>query len=209
MLAIVTNATLRTPRRDAVRNRARILEAAAAAFAEQGPAAEVRDIAEAAGVGMGTLYRHFPTKADLLGAVVHHRFIAWIDDVARTETDDPGADLRRFMVDTLDRHANDRAQLEAFGASIGTPASVDECRARMKPVLERLVSRAHRAGVLRADVTAVDIRLLLIAVGRVVPLGPSAWRRQLDIASAGLFTTSPSPLHLPSMTDDEVNASMS
>jgi AcrR family transcriptional regulator len=209
MLGSVTDATLRAPRRDAVRNRARILEAASAAFAEHGPVAEVRDIADAAGVGMGTLYRHFPTKADLLGAVVHHEFIAWIDEVTSRQTDDPGADLRAFMVDTLDRHAGDRALLEAFGAPVGTAATLEECRARMKPVLERLVARAHRGGVLRADVTAVDIRLLLIAAGRVVHLGPSAWRRQLDIVFDGLFTTAPSTLSIPSMTDAEVDAGIS
>ena len=70
----------------------------------------------------------------------------------------------------------------------------------MRPVIEELVSRAQSAGVLRSDVTAVDIHLLLIGLGRTVHLGPAAWQRQLDIALDGLRTPNPSPLRPASMT---------
>src|SRR5690606_18472347 len=74
------------------------------------------------------------------------------------------------------------------------PEAVTESRRRIRPLLEELVSAAHAAGVLRGDVTAVDVHLLLLALARLTPLGPDVWRRQLEITLDGLRTPEPTPL---------------
>ncbi|MGC1512970.1 MAG: helix-turn-helix domain-containing protein [Acidimicrobiales bacterium] len=189
-------------RRDAAANRARILREAAKVFAERGAGVDVREIARAAAVGVGTLYRHFPTKEALLDAVIRDDVAEWAQAAQMVGTDDPWEDLRQFLQDALRRHAAHRALLDSFGAVLGDTANVRECRRRMRPVIEALVDRAQTAAVLRPDVTAVDIHLLLMALGRVVHLGPPAWQRQLDIALDGLRTPRPTALHTAAMTYD-------
>lgn len=191
-------------RRDAAQNRARILRQAAKVFAERGPGADVREIARAAAVGMGTLYRHFPTKEALLDAVIHHDAAEWAHAAEALATGDPWEDLRQFLHDALGRHAAHRALLDSFGAALGDAANVRECRRRIRPVIEALVDRAQAAQVLRGDVTAVDVHLLLMALGRIVHLGPPAWQRQLDIALDGLRTPRPSTMCTPPMTYDDL-----
>lgn len=179
---------------------------AAKVFAERGARADVREIARAAAVGMGTLYRHFPTKEALLDAVIRHDVAEWAQAAQAVTTEDPWEDLRQFLQDALQRHAAHRALLDSFGAALGDAADVRECRRRIRPVIEALVDRAQAAAVLRGDVTAVDIYLLLMALGRIVPLGPAAWQRQLDIALDGFRTPRPVTLHTAPMTYDELIA---
>lgn len=195
-------------RKDAARNRARILQTAARVFAERGPTADVREIAQASGVGMGTLYRHFPTKRALLDAAIEHDLLEWANAAKGTVSEDPWTDLRRFLEDALTRHAAHRALLDSFGAPFGDTPNVQECRRRIRPVITELVARAQHAGVLRSDVTPVDIHLLLIALGRIVPLGPAAWRRQLDIALDGLASPNPTLLEPPAMSYEDVTSAI-
>jgi len=192
-------------RQDAARNRSRILQSAARLFAERGARADVRQIADAAGVGMGTLYRHFPTKEALLDAAIHHDLIEWAEAAQATVTSDPGHDLRSFLEDALARHATHRALLDSFGTSLGDTPNVQECRRRIRPVITALVTRAQQAGALRPDVTATDLHVLLLSLGRIVHLGPAAWRRQLHIALDGLSTPAPSPIRTSPLTHRQLD----
>ena len=208
MFGMVNAADVPVLRRDAARNRVRILQVAAQIFADRGCSADVREIARSAGVGMGTLYRHFPTKEVLLDAALHHDLIEWAEAARATVTADPWDDLRRFLEDALARHAVHRALLDSFGTSLGDTPNVQECRRRIRPVIAGLVTRAQQAGALRPDVTAVDIHLLLIALGRIVHLGPSAWRRQLHIALDGLGTPAPTAIRTPPMTHAQLDSAI-
>ncbi|MEU4740453.1 helix-turn-helix domain-containing protein [Actinosynnema sp. NPDC023658] len=196
---MATDTSPRRPlRADAERNRAAIIEAAAEVLAEQGSAVDVREIAQRSGVGMGTLYRHFPTKEELLGTVLDREFTAWAGAAreAAAATDDPRAALEGFYEQALAKQACHRAVVEAYGHSWSGPAS--GCTHLLHPVLDDLRARAQEAGVLRADATTGDLALLLATLSHTVQLvgdhGEGAWKRQLRIALDGLRPTHGTPL---------------
>ena len=183
---------VRLPRSDAVRNRASILRAASHAFAVQGSGVDVREIARCAGVGMGTLYRHFPTKDVLLETVLHEHFTEWTRTALDTATtEDPAEALGAFLYDALERQANHRALVEQFAETWDTADGIATCRRELHPVIDDLVARCHQAGALRPGVTGEDISLLLVGLGRIAQLAsvqerPTLWRRALQIALDGL-----------------------
>lgn len=184
----------RPVRADALRNRKAIIDAAAAIFAERGHGVDVREIARCAGVGMGTLYRHFPTKDALLDTVLIEDFAAWARSAREAAAcqSDPWLALAAFCEDALVRQSCHRAVLERFATDTdtGVGAAVAACQRDLHPVIDRLVDRCHQAGVLRGGVSGQDISLLLIALGRVAqsssPQSPQPWRRLLRITLDGL-----------------------
>jgi AcrR family transcriptional regulator len=175
-----------------VHNRAGILEAAARMFAERGVGVDVREIARAAGVGMGTLYRHFPTKDQLVEAVLADVQEDWVHTTQELlTTNDPWPALCRFMEDTLTRHAAHRGLLESFGTGFrALPSEQAVNRTSIEPVIAELVAGARAQGKLRDDVTSEDIGLLLIAIGRTIEVteekAPGTWRRSLTVVLNGL-----------------------
>jgi AcrR family transcriptional regulator len=178
-------------RRDAVRNRERILGAARHVVAREGEDADVREIARVAGLGMGTLYRHFATKRALLDAALAPEVDNWAEEArAAAGRHDAWTDLRRFLVDALTRQATHRGLAQRYASPAETPTEYDACRRVLQPVITDLVSRARAEGSLRADVTAEDIALLLIGLARITEVStdpaPDAWRRQLDLVLDGL-----------------------
>ncbi|MFT7840302.1 helix-turn-helix domain-containing protein [Saccharothrix sp. BKS2] len=185
-------------RADAERNRAAIIEAAAEVLAEQGSAVDVREIAQRSGVGMGTLYRHFPTKEDLLEEVLDREFTAWAGAAreAADTTDDPKAALEGFYEHALATQARHRAVVEAYGHNWSGPPL--DCARLLHPVLDDLRTRAQDAGVLRADATTTDLALLLATLSHTAQLvadhGAWVWRRQLRIALDGLSAAHGTPL---------------
>lgn len=201
-------------RSDAARNRAEILRAATAVFALRGAEVDVREIARCAGVGMGTLYRHFPTKEELLDTVLREDFLAWTSD-ARTATRgrDPWEALHAFMDDAVTRHTRHRAMLERFAHSWDTAAG-DDCRREVLPVISELLAACHTAGVLRPGVGPDDLSLLLVGLGRIAelsePTSPGLWRRHLQIALDGLRAghdplATPHPRSTPGLTHKPEN----
>lgn len=191
----------RPVRSDAVRNRVAILKAAAAMFAAHGERVDVREIARCAGVGMGTLYRHFATKDDLLETVLHEHFAEWTRTARQSAAAqrDPAKALSGFLHDALERQAQHRALVERFAETWETTSGIDACRRELHPVIDDLVVRCHDSGVLRPGVTGEDISLLLIALGRISQLAaaqerPELWQRALQIALDGLRSTHQSAL---------------
>ncbi|MQA15834.1 MAG: TetR family transcriptional regulator [Pseudonocardiaceae bacterium] len=166
------------------------MEAAAAVFAARGRQVDVREIARCAGVGMGTLYRHFPTKDELLDTVLHEDFLAWTRSARQAAADhrDPWEALSAFLDDALARQSRHRAMLERFADSWDTTPAAAECTQRLRPIIDELLARCHEAEVLRPDVTSGDISLLLISLGRIVQVqaGDQQWRRLLQISLDGL-----------------------
>jgi AcrR family transcriptional regulator len=190
-------------RADAARNRALLLAAAADEFAERGLDASVADIARRAGIGKGTVFRHFATKEDLLAAIVLDRIDALSAAGRRLLTEpDPAAALLEFLTVAADqRQQRDLSFLQ--GASELNPA-VTRARIEMYRVIENLVDRARDQGAVRADITGTDVILLMCApnyvVGYVPDAPPDLWRRYLAIIFDGLRPQGASPLPEPPPT---------
>jgi AcrR family transcriptional regulator len=178
-------------RADARRNLIRIVQAAREVFAEEGPDATVAQVAERAGVGTATIFRRFPTKDDLLAAVIEHR-IEEIVEVARTEaaSPDPGNGLRRVMAWGIESYLRDRCLCESTGSAVYDKPRLHELEAEVTAAIEELLRRAKKAGEVRKDVTSTDISMLFYAVAsaalKLEPSARGAWRRYLDIVLDGL-----------------------
>ncbi|WP_238011759.1 helix-turn-helix domain-containing protein [Dactylosporangium sp. AC04546] len=187
-------------RADAARNRRLLLAAAADEFAERGLDASVADIARRAGLGKGTVFRHFPTKDDLLAAIVLDR----IDElVAAGERllahDDAGAALLEFL--TVAAHQRQQRDLSFLHEASAPSPDVTRARERMDTTVARLVERAREQGAVRADVTGTDVVLLMCAPNYVTSYVPGAppdlWRRYLAIIFDGLRPQGAHPLPHP------------
>lgn len=143
----------------------------------------MREIASSAGVGMGTLYRHFATKEELLDTILEQDFIDWTR-AARQAADaepDPGRALRNFFHDALGRQGRHRALSERFAASMKQPLDSPVCTQNLYPIIEELVLRCQRAGVVRQDVTGQDIAALLLGLGAIARLAAEQQRPQLPV----------------------------
>jgi AcrR family transcriptional regulator len=177
------------PRADAARNRARIVAAARMLFAERGSAVQLPEIARAAGVGIGTVYRHFPAHADLVAAAAEHRF-AEIEEFARTEClhAEPGQALARYLRHVGEVLAADRglsASIEAARKSTGSEPR-GETRARLEAVIGQLIERDRGAGTLRDDCTIADVYMIVGAMSATIRTGAGNWQRLLEITLDGL-----------------------
>ncbi|MFF1836543.1 TetR/AcrR family transcriptional regulator [Streptomyces sp. NPDC058231] len=204
------NETTATPgqRADMVRNRRLLLDAATEAFAEHGLEASMGEIAQRAGLAKGTVFRHFPTKEDLLSAIM----LRLLDQLTRTadrlcEADDTAAALREFMADGIEALAADRAFCEVIGRPSLQHSEVRDAIADLCVAAEVLTARAREQGAIRGDINGTDVVLLLGGIHQTAaPLlatQPQAWRRYLELALDGLRTTSPSALpHQPPLRPD-------
>src|SRR5215216_6354115 len=153
-------------RSDAERNRRRILEAAAEVFAERGLDVSLDDIAAAARVGVGTVYRRFPDKDALIDALFEDK-IADVERVAgrALEIEDPWEGFETFMRAVCRLQAEDRGLKEALLTRDRGRERVAMARERIAPIAMRIVRRAQDAGVLRADLGTFDVPLMHFAVG--------------------------------------------
>ncbi|HVX47463.1 MAG TPA: helix-turn-helix domain-containing protein [Mycobacteriales bacterium] len=142
-------------RADARRNRVRVLEAAQAAFEAEGVNVPLDDIARRAGVGAGTVYRHFPTKEALFAAVVDHRLEQLADEAGELLTADAdGAAFFELFQRIAERAVLNRALCDALFAGTGEPMAKDHPRrADLRSTMDTLLRRAQRSGTVRADVT--------------------------------------------------------
>ena len=178
-------------RRDAVENRRRLLDAADAVFAEHGLDAGVDEVARVAGVGVGTLYRRFPTKDALVAELVREL----LDDLLALAQDAlavPGGNgLEQFLYAMGSAQAAHRGCLARLWHDEETAARKAENRA----LVQQLLADAQKAGRIRADATREDIDLLFWSLRGVLaahPDGSGAWRRQVAIMVAGLRPSSES-----------------
>jgi AcrR family transcriptional regulator len=187
-------------RADAARNRRLLLAAAADEFAERGLDASVADIARRAGVGKGTVFRHFPTKDDLLAAIVLDRIdaLSTVGDQLVSAAD-PGAALLDFL--TVAAHQRQQRDLSFLQEAGDLNADVTRAREQLFRTVHKLVDRAREHGAVRADVTGADIILLMCAPSYVTSYLPDAppdmWRRYLAIIFDGLRPEGAHPLPHP------------
>jgi AcrR family transcriptional regulator len=187
-------------RADAARNRELLLAAAAEEFAERGLDASVADIARRAGVGKGTVFRHFATKDDLLAAIVLER-ITTLNAVGESLLDaaDPGTALLEFL--TVAAHQRQQRDLSFLRAAGELNAEVAQARAQLFQTIHALVDRAREHGALRADITGADVIVLMCAPNHVTSYLPNAspdlWQRYLAIIFDGLRPEGAHPLPQP------------
>ena len=182
-----TTLSSRPRRADAERNRTRILRAASALFAERGPDASMPELAERAGVGVGTLYRAFGDKEQLLGAVVAER-MRWFADQLElaADADDAWHAFEAAIWKGAALQVKDRA-LHRASTDLDAHEEVRAQKARVRAGLARLIKRAQDQGTMRPDVRPDDIPMLLDGVGRTREAGPDArWERHLTIVIDGL-----------------------
>jgi len=179
----------RKPRADAKMNRERILEVAKDAFTRSGPNASLDDIAREAGVGAGTLYRHFPTRDALIEAVYRTE----VEKLAAAERRfaaamSPIEALRAWMLLFVDYIATKQIIASALNAYVGGPSKLYEgSRAQIQGAIDALVKRAIKNGDIRGDLDPFDLLRALIGVSNVAsgPDWQQSARRLVDILITG------------------------
>ena len=183
-VSVDTESLQKPLRADARRNREAILKAARAVFSARGREAHLEEVARRAKVGMGTVYRHFPTKEALLEALAREQF-ELLTSWAREAVDDPhpGAALEALLWRGAEHQANDRALMEAvadFKPSVARQAG------ELQACTDTLLARAKAEGTVRADANGDDIRLMMCGLGSVMQMGGDGWRRYLTVMLDGM-----------------------
>ncbi|RYE39260.1 MAG: TetR/AcrR family transcriptional regulator [Hyphomicrobiales bacterium] len=205
-------------RRDAEGNRLRLLAAAREVFAEHGTDATLHDVARRAGVGVGTAYRRFANKRELIDAVMGQQ-VDDIEAILRTALADP--DPWRGIVQYLERaleiQVRDRALGQIMAGQQRTPAQVDGQRDRLAPLVDALAARAREHGAVRPDLTGTDLVFLQIGLVSIAAAarqhGPGAgspaaelYRRYLGIALDGIRPDGPhTTLAVEALTTEETH----
>jgi AcrR family transcriptional regulator len=193
------SAPAKTLRSDARRNRERLVASARELFAREGVDVPVEEITQHAGLGMGTLYRHFPTKEDLIDAVLEDAFAEIVELAQQAAAEeDAWAGLTTFFEQTLERHAANRGLKDVLASSERERKRAESHRARIRSLLAQLVERAQTQGALRADVASEDLPLVFWTSSRVIELtesvAPGYWRRHLGLLLDGLRAEAATPL---------------
>jgi AcrR family transcriptional regulator len=208
-------APARPLRRDAELNRQRILRAAAEIFTEQGLQVTLDDVARRAGVGVGTVYRRFPDKEALTDALFTERLdalVALAED-ALADPDEWGS-LVSFLEQAGALLAADRGLRQLFMFAAYGYDRVGQARARMQPLVTKLVTRAQAAGAVRADLRPTDVPLIEFMLAGVAEYArntrPEVWRRYLALLLDGLRPArgGTTALPEPALSPAEVEAAM-
>ena len=183
-------------RADARRNREKVLAAARAVFSEQGRDAQMDDVARAAGVGVGTVYRHFPTKEALIEALMVSAFEAIAEAAeAALEIEDPWEAFTSVLWRGAETMAGDRALSEVFASIPGATEAVMPTVAGLTDTVTELIRRAQAAGALREDLIVDDVPMVMCGIGSATKKEhrcPDAWRRHLSIVLDGMRAPSAS-----------------
>ena len=199
------------PRRDAERNRQKLLDAGREAFAED-PEAPFDEIARRAGVGIGTLYRHFPTR-DALVEVIYAEHIDEVLAAAEEAADAPNAwdGLVAFLERVLELQARN-LPLRGVFLRHSTDAALAERRRRIQPALARLVARGREEGEVRDDFTLGDLSLALWSFAPIFEatsgVAPEVWRRHLRILLDGMRPVAATPQSVRPLAGKQLEAAI-
>ena len=183
-------APARPLRKDAARNRSLLIEAAREVFARRGIEASLDDVAKHAGLGVGTAYRHFANKHELLTALMSETIDQIIEDAERAaQIADPWQSLVSFMQAALTAQARDRGLREVL-QGVHDPDTLERTQNRLLPLVNDIVRRAKRAKVVRNDLEPSDVGTLILMLCTVADISgdadPELWRRYLTIALDGV-----------------------
>ena len=180
-------------RKDAAENRDRLLTAAAELFAERGLAVTLNDIAHHAGVGVGTAYRRFGNKEEVIDALFEQQMSA-VADVAQEALDDPDAwnGLLTFLERALHMRHGDRGLNQIMNNPVLGEARVQEVRDRIAPIITKLVAKAKEQGVVRPDFDQTDLIFMQLGLSAIIDstrdIAPELYRRYLTMFLDGIRT---------------------
>ncbi|MGI9095512.1 MAG: TetR/AcrR family transcriptional regulator [Thermoleophilaceae bacterium] len=172
-------------RADARRNRERILTAAKTAFAEAGVHAQMEDVARRAGVGVGTVYRHFPTKEVLIGELLAQKFRLLLQGAREAlDVEDPWEAFAGTLRRNAELMAADAAVQDALMRAEADWSQAEAARQELKRTFAIVIDRAQAAGVVRDDFTIDDVPMLMCGLSSTMAAGPPGeafdWRRHLE-----------------------------
>ena len=200
-------------RRDARESRDSLLAAARAEFAARGVEASLEKIARDAGVSIGTLYRHFPTRLDLLMAALRPRLQEFVDGADRAlAMDDPWDGFVAYLDNLFAVQAGDRGFNDFLSRRFPGNAETEQIHDVMCQQIEDVLARAQEAGKARPDITQADIVNLIWSNGRIMDAtsakAPKAWRRQLYLMLDAYRADRAHAIPEPPMTDDQLYDAM-
>ena len=203
-------------RKDAERNRRLILDAASDLFAQRGLCVTLNEIARHAGVGVGTVYRRFPDKTQLIDELFEERVAELVAVLERAAEDpDPFNGLTTFLTEANELQAKDFALRDIV---LNTPDGLERSRRtrdRLTPLGAQLIERAEQAGQLRPGIGTPDIAIIQLMLSSVIEAARDVdrdlWRRYLEIILQGLRAdpTPPAPLSHPAIDPDIIQKVMS
>ena len=203
-----------SPRPDVQRNRERILAAARTVFARRGFDATLDDVAREAGLGIATVYRHFRSKAELAEAVFRCAFEQLVTDAEAAEAlEDPWESLVAFLAVFIGSQAGNCAMRDFMSSTALRSAHASVMHLRLRPVSQRIVTRAQAAGVLRADFDNADIPVLGVMLTEVASFTrqtrPELWHRYLAMLIDGLRPSAAAdPATTPPLRPGELRQAM-
>lgn len=175
-------------RADARRNRERIIAVAREAFIDEGADVQMEEIAKRASVGVGTLYRNFPTKDALFGEVVRSQMARFIDNLAAVLEEENTLLAFRALVFTWAEDAARHAGLREMFTEFPGARHCDNENTRYNTLVASFLDRAHREGHVRSDITVADFRALMCGLSGAVAAGGD-WKRCAEVILDGLSPT--------------------
>lgn len=200
-------------RRDARERRDKLIAAAQREFAAHGVDASLEKIAREAGVAIGTLYRHFPTRLDLLMAAFEPRLREFLDGAHQAlEMDDPWEGFVSYLENLFGVQAGDRGFNDFLSRRFTDNAETERIHDQMCRQIEDVLARAQEAGAVRPDITQADIVNLIWSNGRIIDAtsttAPHAWRRYLYLMLDAYRADRAHSIPEPPMTDDQLYDAM-
>lgn len=200
-------------RRDAQERRDKLIAAAQRGFAAHGVDASLEKIAREAGVAIGTLYRHFPTRLDLLIAAFTPRLREFLEGATRAqEMDDPWEGFVCYLENLFTVQAGDRGFNDFLSRRFPENADTEHIHDRMCRQIEDVLTRAQEVGAVRPDITQADIVNLIWSNGRMIDAtsttAPNAWRRHLYLMLDAYRAERAHSIPEPPMTDAQLYAAM-
>jgi AcrR family transcriptional regulator len=200
-------------RRDAQERHERLLAAARREFAARGVDASLEQIARDAEVAIGTLYRHFPTRLDLLLAALEPRLVEFAaGSEGALEVDDPWGAFVAYLENLFRVQAGDRGFNDFLSRRFPGSADTERIHDQMCQQIEAVLTRAQKAGAARPDIALADIVNLIWSNGRMIDatsgIAPEAWKRQLHLMLDAYRAERAHPLPAPPMTEKQLYDAM-
>jgi AcrR family transcriptional regulator len=200
-------------RRDAIERHGRLITAAQREFAVRGVNASLEAIARDAGVAIGTLYRHFPTRMDLLMAAFDPRLREFLDGAEKAlEIDDPWDGFVSYLENLFRVQAGDRGFNDFLSRRFPSNADTERIHDEMCEQIERVLGRAQASGQARPDIALADIVNLIWSNGRMMDAtsttAPNEWRRHLFLMLDAYRAERAHPIPEPPMTQDQLYDAM-
>ena len=188
----------RPMRADGRRNRQRVLDAAGALLAERGLKVQIEEIAQRAGVGVGTVCRNFSTKEALIDAVLAGMCEEMLEQARSAQADpDAGRAFSTFVANVAEFQGRHRVLAEEMSTTVDMPTGAVKIKRALRHAVEDLVARAQQAGALRADIGPADMAMLFAGIGHAAALAgvdPVLRQRYLTVVLDGLRPIQPTPL---------------